>query len=108
MAQLDAQDGGLDFIEAAVPARLAAQIFYRLAMIAQGSNARRKFSGIRNDHSRVAVRAQIFRGVKTEAGNVAERAGAPTFVRCADGLRVVFDYWELARFCERDDGVHVR
>src|SRR5712692_8441769 len=105
MAQLYPQNGSLDFIEAAVPAGLGAQIFCRLAMIAQRSNARREFSGIRDDHSRVAVRAQIFRGVKTEAGNVAERAGAPAFVRCADGLRVVFDYWELARFCERDDGV---
>src|SRR6266851_9619452 len=43
MTQLYAQNCRLDFIEAAVPARLAAQIFFRLAVIAQRSNARREF-----------------------------------------------------------------
>ena len=57
MAQLDAQNGGLDFIEAAVPARLGAQIFCRLAVIAQRSKARRKFRGVRHDHSGITVRA---------------------------------------------------
>src|SRR5260370_15968756 len=43
MAELDAQDRRLDFIEAAVPAGFAAPIFFCLAVIAQRSNARREF-----------------------------------------------------------------
>src|SRR6266550_4676180 len=43
MAQLYAQNRGLDFVEAAVTAELAAQIFCRLAVILQLSNARREF-----------------------------------------------------------------
>src|SRR6266481_1095164 len=43
MAQLYAQNRRLDFVEAAVPAGFAAQIFYRLAVIPQRSNAGREF-----------------------------------------------------------------
>src|SRR6266446_547146 len=43
MTQLYTQNRGLDFVEAAVPARLAAQIFCGLAVIAQRSNAGRDF-----------------------------------------------------------------
>src|SRR6266481_1628779 len=43
MAQLDAQDGGLDFIEAAVPAGLVAAIFFGLTVIAERLNARGEF-----------------------------------------------------------------
>src|SRR6266576_3542353 len=44
MAQLYTQNRRLDFVEPAVPAGLAAQIFCRLAVIPQRSNARREFS----------------------------------------------------------------
>src|SRR5258708_3110375 len=96
MAQLYAQNCRLDFVEAAVPAGFAAPIFFCLAVIAQRSNAPPEFRRIRHDHSRVAVRAQIFRGVKTEARGVAERAGPPAFVGRADGLSVVLDYRKFA------------
>src|SRR6267378_356891 len=43
VAQLYAQNRRLDFIEAAVPAGLAAQIFCSLAVIPQRSNAGREF-----------------------------------------------------------------
>src|SRR5882762_464507 len=43
MAQLYAQNRRLDFVEAAVPTGLAAQIFFRLTVIPQRSNARREF-----------------------------------------------------------------
>src|SRR5260370_37423111 len=43
MTQLYAQNCCLDFVEAAVPTGLAAQIFCRLAVIPQRSNARREF-----------------------------------------------------------------
>src|SRR6266851_3674990 len=43
MTQLYAQNRCLDFVEAAVPPRLATQIFCRLAVIAQRSNAGREF-----------------------------------------------------------------
>ena len=107
MAQFDAEDGGLDFIEAAVPAGLAAAIFFGLAVIAKGANSRGEFGGICYDHAGVAVGAEIFGGIKTDAGGVAEGAGAAAFVGGADGLRVVLDDGQVARFGEGKDWVHV-
>src|ERR1700682_1532527 len=43
MAQLYAQNRCLDFVEAAVPAGFAAEIFFRLTVVPQRSNARREF-----------------------------------------------------------------
>ena len=76
-------------------------------MIAERSNASCEFRGIRYDHSRVAVRAQIFCGIETDARGVSERAGAPAFVGRANGLGVVFDHWQLVRFRKGQDGIHV-
>src|SRR5882762_5257124 len=43
VAQFYSQNRCLDFVEAAVPAGLAAEIFFRLPVIPQRSNARREF-----------------------------------------------------------------
>jgi len=107
MAQLDAEDGGLDFVEAAVPAGLGAAIFFGLAVVAKGTNARGEFGRIGYDHAGVTVGAEIFCGIKTNASGVAERASAAAFVGCADGLGVVFDDGQVAGFGEGEDGVHV-
>jgi len=52
----------------------------------------------------VAVRAQIFRGVKAEACGVAERTGPPAFVGRADRLSVVLDYRSLRDFANAKMG----
>jgi len=107
VSQLDAEDGGLDFVEAAVPARLGAAIFFGLAVVAKDTNARGEFGRIGYDHAGVAVGTEIFRGIKTEAGGVGERAGAAAFVGGADGLGVVFDNGQVARLRESENGIHV-
>lgn len=72
MAKLHSENGCLDFIEATVPARFAAQIFFGLAVVAQRSNACGEFGHVGDDHARVTIRAQVFCGVEAEAGDIAE------------------------------------
>src|SRR5690348_4067536 len=103
MPKLDSQNGGLDFIQAAVPTRLAAQVLSRLAVIAQGAEARGKLRRIRNDHSSVAVSSKIFCRVEAQACRIAKGADAASFVHRADGLRAVFNQRELARLREGHD-----
>src|SRR5207249_12167654 len=50
----------------------------------------------------------IVLGIKPEARGFAERAGPVSFVRSADGLRIVLDDRQFARLCERQDGIHFR
>src|SRR6266436_6226298 len=80
MAKFDAQNGGLDFVQAVVPARLGAEIFRCLAVVAQRSNVLREFRRIRNDHARVAVSAKVFGRIETEARGIAERSGPAALV----------------------------
>src|SRR5579859_7108607 len=96
MAEFYAKDGGLNFVEAAVPTRLGADITRSLAVIAQRAQARIEFGGVCDDHSAVAGGAEIFCRIKTDARDVAERAGAAAFVGGADGLRVVFNQGNAA------------
>ena len=44
-----------------------------------------------DDHSGIPKRAQILRGVKAEARNVAERSGPFSVVKRAMALRAIFD-----------------
>src|SRR6266849_640034 len=108
VAQLDAQNGGLDFVQAAVPPGLAAHVFCNLPVIAQRLYPRRKLRGICNQHARIAIGSKIFCGIKTDARRVSQRSSAPAFVTSADGLRVVFDYGKLMRSRKLEDWVHVR
>src|SRR5258708_27131260 len=108
MAQLHAKDRGLYFIQPAVPARLAADIFLRLPMVPQGTQTRRAFRGVGYDHARIAARAQILGRIKAKASDVAERTGAPAFVARADGLRAVFDHRQLLLAREFHNWAHVR
>src|SRR5882672_10927907 len=108
MPQLHAQNSRLDFVQAVVPARLAAEIFRRLAVVAQRSNALREFRRIRNDHARVAVSTQILCGIEAEARGIAHRSGRPAFVGSADRLGIVLNHRQSARPSERQDWIHVR
>src|SRR5262249_11905286 len=83
-------------------------IFCGLTVISQGAEARRNFSGISSDHSRVTVRAEIFCRVEAQTCGVAKAADVASLVRCANSLCAVFDEWELVRLREGRDRVHVR
>src|SRR5260370_17025745 len=91
MAELHAQDRGLDFVQTAVPAGFLTYIFSSLTVIAQGAQTCFEFFGIGYDHARVAVCAEILRWIEADARNIAERTRAPGFVSCADGLRILFN-----------------
>jgi len=60
------------------------------------------------DESAVAVSAQIFCGIKTDARGVAQRSRRAIFVGSANGLRVVFDDGKFARACKFENRIHVR
>src|SRR5215470_5344174 len=62
---------------------------------------------MRDDHSSVAVSAEIFCWVETQAGHIAERTCPAPFVESTDSLGIVFDEWQVARFGERQNRVHV-
>src|SRR5689334_4022768 len=84
MAKLDAKNRGLYFVQPAIPARLAADIFFRLSMIPQNAQTRRAFRGIGHNHAGIAASAQILGRVKTKASDVAQRTCPPALVTCAN------------------------
>src|ERR1700674_764943 len=71
MPQLHAQNRRLHFIEAAVPARLAAHIFSSLSVIPQCSEVHRQICRICFHPPGVAVSAQVLCWVKAEAPCIA-------------------------------------
>src|SRR5258708_34650566 len=86
MAELHAQDRGLDFVQTAVPAGLITYIFSSLTVIAQGAQTCFEFFGIGYDYARVAGYAEILSWIEADARTIAGRARSPAFVRCAAGL----------------------
>lgn len=76
-------------------------------MIAQSAEARVKVRRIGNDHAAIASGAEILGGIKADAGDVGERAGAASFICGADGLGVVFDKRQFVVFCDFAQRVHV-
>src|SRR5438445_9251342 len=71
MARLHAQHGCLDVVETAVPTWLRAEVTASLAVVPEFRNALGNLFVICEDHSRIAVCAQIFAGVEAR-----RRAGA--------------------------------
>src|SRR5437899_3018872 len=65
-------------------------------------------SRIGYDHACIAARAEIFRRIKAKARDITERPGAPALVAGSDGLRGVFDNWNILFSREFHDWVHVR
>src|SRR5262249_15954056 len=77
-SQLDAQDGCLNLVDAAVEAKLGVVVANRLAMAAPQSHTLIQLAATRGHGARFAVRAQVLGEVKAEGGDVAECAGAAT------------------------------
>src|ERR1700726_2806952 len=90
VTQLHTEDRSLYFVQAAIPARLTADIFLCLPVVPQNAQTRRAFGRIGYDHARIAARAEIFGRIKAEAGDISKGTGAPAFVARADSLRSVF------------------
>ena len=108
VAQLYAQDRGLQFVQAAVPPALGAEVAARLPMIAESAQASGELFVVGHDHSRVAVRAQILARIKAQASEASHRAGLPPVIACSDGLRIVFDDGDSVLRGKRKNGIHIR
>ena len=62
---------------------------------------------VRRYGPRVAQSAQVFAGVKTPAGRVAEAARRPVYVGRAVGLGRIFEYPQVMALGQPVDRVHV-
>ena len=96
VAQLDLENGGLDGVEAGVPADLVVVVAAGHAVGAERAGAGGELRVGGGDEAGVAEGGEVLGGVEAEGGGVAERAGAAGRLarrspRCAEGLGGVFD-----------------
>ena len=94
--ELDAEHGGLRFVEARVEARDLAAERRRVSALSQGLDAFDEFFVVRRDGAAVAVGAEVFRRVETEGRGEAESAREFAAVGRAVRLRRVFEDEEVA------------
>ena len=87
--QLDAQEGGLQRVQAAVEPRQIVVVLHLRAVVAQHADALGQRVVVGRDRARVAQRAEVLAGVEREAGGVARgrRRGGPGSARPAPAPR---------------------
>ena len=102
--ELDGEDGALETVHAGVPADLVVVVAAAHSVLAQHAGALGDFIGVGGDHASIACSAEIFGGIKTEGGGIAERTRMHALPFCAPGLRGIFDELEVALFCDTGKG----
>ena len=98
VAELDLEDGGLDGVEAGVPADLVVVVAAAHAVGAEDAGVVVDGGGGGGDEAGVAHGAEIFGGVEAEGGGVAEGAGGSAVPGGSEGLGGVFDEEEVVVF----------
>ena len=76
MAQLDAEEGGLEGVEAAVVARDLVDVFEVGAVVAQPAQARGELGIVGGDGTAVAEGAEVLAGIEAPGDGVAVGAQA--------------------------------
>ena len=89
MGQLDAQQRGLQPVEALVVAELHVLALGALAEVAQPAQTRGQHGVVGADRTAVPERAEVLARIERERAGVAERAGAAAAERRPVGLRGV-------------------
>ena len=105
--ELHPQDGGLQRGQTIVVAFHARAIALLLAPTSQQSGFARILRIIGGQHAAFARRTEVLGGIKTEAADVTDTAGAPTLVFGAMGLRGVFDDHQLVTSRDLENRIHV-
>ena len=80
MLDLDPEYRSLHLIEPAVKPDLVMIVADPAAVVPEAHHVFRQTGVIGYDHAAVAVAAEVLAGEKTEAADIAERAGFPAFV----------------------------
>src|ERR1700740_1880390 len=92
MARLHPQDRALESLHAVIKSLEQVMIFAILSPIAQHADGSRILGIAGRDCATFAVGSQIFAGIKTEAGHIANAAHRTAFVFRSVSLRGVFDH----------------
>lgn len=108
VAELRAQERGLQFVEARVDADKLVVVFLFAAVIAQHAERPRKLFVIRHDGAGVAEGTEILCRVKAETACVAERARHRAAEFRAMRLGTVLDEAQAVRLRDAADRVHLR
>ena len=105
MAELDAEHRGLQGVQAAVGAEHVVVIFFLAAVHPQGAETFRERGIFRSDEATIPGAAQIFRWKETETSELADGSNVAIFILCADRLRGVFDYRQIAGSGQRENRI---
>ena len=90
ITKFDFEDGGLDRVEAGVPAYLVVKVAARHAMRAERTGPAVELQAGCGDETSVAEGCEVFCGIEAEGGGVTERAGWTPIPRRSKGLGGVF------------------
>jgi hypothetical protein len=107
MRQLDSQDGGLQRIEAEIPADAFVKILRLRAVIPQQTEVMREVRIAGRDEPAVAECTEVLAREKREAPDRAHRSSRLTPVGRANGLGGIFHDWHARPSRSREDRVHV-
>ena len=104
----DAEDGGLELVEARVPASCDVRsVLLRPAVLAQRAHALVDRGIVRDHRAAVADGGEVLRRVEAERGRVAEGPRPPPAAPRPGGLRAVLDDGDAPPSAELDDPLDV-
>ena len=108
MLQFHAQHRALNAFHAIIVADFVVIIAHGRAVLAQRTGALGKGGVVRHERAAFAAGAEIFAGIKTEAGNFAERADDFALVFRAVRLGRVFDERQFVFSANRQNRINVK
>ena len=107
MPQLHAQHRRLQSVETAVATLFDVLVFDPLSVVAQQHDPIRKVGAAGRHRSTVAIRPEVFAGIKTERGDVADRTTAQAFVERAVRLARILDDHQIVGARDGENRIHV-
>ncbi len=108
VAEFDAEESGLQFVQTRIQAGFFVLVFDLRAVVAQAGHARRQLGVIGGDGAGIAEGAENFCRIKAERGGIAQGAGTPAFVARALRLGRVLHHFQLMPAGDFQDWIHVR
>ena len=107
VGEFDFEDGGLDGVEAGVPADFVVEVAALHAVGSEGAGVVVDGGGAGGDEAGVSEGAEILCGVEAEGRGVAEGSGGDFVPGGSEGLGCVFDEEELVAVLKGGEGVPV-
>ena len=107
VGEFDAEEGGLEGVEAEVAADSLVMVFGLHAMDSKDAGFFRKGRVVGGQQAGVAKGSEIFAGKEAVAAEVPDAAGRFAFIGRAEGLSGIFNDEKIVLCRESHDGVHV-